>query len=315
MNVAILITSPLHMLIGLILCFTNKKNQYSLLLTGKNDERNKRFKNYINNLKLNNIKNCEIIKLQTKSDVIKFLDTYKPDEIITGNDVIHEFVITSYIANKRNILLSYLDDGLYSYNEYIPRNENLPRLKNIFRLLFKGYKRPIRHTIGSSPLTKKAYLFLPENAKPSIKEKFIIKIDTGEGTRNFIQQCAQAFCNTDNLNMQSVDNMVILPHSKNIIDQKELIKAIKNHLHKCNALNKFVMLKNHPSNTNDYLSAIKDIENHILPNHLPAEILIALFQPKTIYASNSSIGFIAQLMFPEIKIRSLGEIISTANLN
>lgn len=313
MNTAVLITSPLHMLIGLILCFTNPKTQYSLLLTGRNYERNKRFKDYIDNLKLNNIKTCELIRLQTRNDVIKFLEKHLPDEIITGNDVIHEFVITSYIANKRNILLSYLDDGLYSYNEYSPRKETLPELKNIFRLLFKGYKRPIRHTIGSSPLTKKAYLFLPENAKPSLKEKTIVKIDTSEETRKFIQRCAQAFCNTNNLNMQSIDNMVILPHSKNIIDQKKLIEAIKNHLNKCNDLNKLVMLKNHPSNTNDDFSVIKDIEKHILPNHLPAEILIALFQPKTIYVSNSSIGFIAKLIFPEIKIHSLEEIISTAN--
>ena len=75
------------------------------------------------------------------------------------------------------------------------------------------------------------------------------------------------------------------------------------------------MIKNHPSNNNNDFSVIENFDKYILPNHLPAEILIALFQPKVIYVSNSSLGFIANLMFPEIEIHPLESITGITNDN
>lgn len=305
MNITIIITSPLHMLIALILCRSNPENKYSLVFTGKNHDRNKKFQESINSLKIDNIMHVDLVRLKTKKDVVTFLGKYTPDEIITGNDVIHEFAITSYIANKKNILLSYLDDGLFSYNEYTPKKESLTWLKNAFRLAVKGYKRQKRHTIGSSPLTKKAYLFLPDKAKPSLQNKTIIKIGTSKETMQFIIRCAPAFLKEYQEHVNNdIDAIICIPRISN---GSTTIDNINNYLTSCAKKNQKVRLKNHPNNDKSILQGMEEIT---LPSHIPAEILFALIKPKKIFVSDSSVGFITQLLLPEIEIYSMEELIN-----
>lgn len=310
MNRIFLATSPLHILVSIMVASPLREDKNILILTGKNHSRNKIFSDAFTRWKDSPFTKVYLLNKSRRPDDFSIItQRINIDEIVVGNDLIPEFY--ALIANRHissNTILSYMDDGLHSYIEY---KKAYPKkifhfLSNIFRRVSKGYTKPFPHTLGSSPLTKNCYLFHPESGKKSLKSKHCQKIENNEKQLSDVKDFALCILNSSKIldTISGTDyTLLALPHNKNI--NEELICDISEHL---STRKGEILIKNHPSNTNDSLKNIPNIGSYTeVPKEIPMELLLAIRPPKTIIGGLSSIFISAELFRSDITFKILGD--------
>jgi hypothetical protein len=302
-----LITSPLHLLVSVLIASKYRSDKNIVILAGKNQQRGAHFKKLLDawqHSPFDQVHHLTYAKNPGNFDTL--LQKLNVNEIITGNDLIPEF--HALISNKyihQTATISYMDDGLYSYIEYekeIP-NKALYTLKNFFREATKGYKKPFPHTLGSSPLTSKCYLFYPDKRKPTLQKKscelILSNTEQIKTLKSFAKHQAKHY------QLQSLKggySLIAIPH------QKALTKAFKQSLIKEIAdTTGLIAVKNHPSNSIEILGTLipPETEYIVIPQEVPLELLISLYTPKQLISGVSSTALTVKALSPETNIKAI----------
>jgi hypothetical protein len=308
-----LATSPLHVIISTLIASSMKRVECHLILCGKEKERIKLFHTLLHQWPQSPF--SSIIALEhakRPSNFIHTLNTIKPSEVIVGNDLVPEFFAIAHLSVKYNFKLSYMDDGLHSYIEYI---KDLPfpiihEIKNLGRRLIKGYTKPFPHTIGSSPLTTSAYLFYPEFSKELVAKKKCYKISINEASKSSLASLGEHCINNWDISLPATNiALFVLPHYSRMSEsiKFEFITSITSFYND----GVFPIIKNHPSNDDSYIEDIlggipKNIAIEV-PKTLPIEILICARPPAFIMGGLSSIFLSTKALARDTKFKLVGD--------
>ncbi|KZZ43116.1 MAG: hypothetical protein MK185_16240 [Saccharospirillaceae bacterium] len=302
-----LVTSPLHLLVAILIASKSRNDRNLTILTGKNEERCVLFKKHLESWDTSPFSSViHLVNGRNPAHFNQYLKHEKIDEIITGNDLTPEFhALLSCTSLNKATTVSYMDDGLYSYIEYekeVP-NKALYLLKNFFREATKGYKKPFPHTLGSSPLTSKCYLFYPEKRKPTLQKKSceLIISDTEQikTLKSFAKHQLKHY------KLQSLKEgyrLIAIPHQKALTDafKQSLIKEITDS-------SGLIAIKNHPSNNSEILGTLipPETEYIVIPQEVPLELLISLYTPKQLISGVSSTALTVKALSPETNIKAI----------
>lgn len=313
MNVLILASSPLHLLNALLLSQNYTNWKISLVFTGQHKDRCNLFSDTINNWKENPFHSVSYEAITSNDEAADLINKTSPAMIVAGNDLISEFTILAYSAKKKSIEIAYMDDGLFSYFEY---DKHIPNIiyyhtRNFLRRTIKKYSKPLPHTMGSSPYTKKAFLLYPSKAKRNILKKECLPIVSKE---NFYNQKSIlnkfSYHLIDSLKIKIDSNfsnsLIALPHESRI--DKSIKSKIVKSLSEFENSNTTVYIKNHPNNSDSIIKDLTENTNTIeIPKYLPIELFIPLIQPKIFLGGFSSIYCYVKKLFPETEISIIGE--------
>ena len=313
MNTIFLATSPLHVIMSTLIASSLKKENCYLVLCGKEKQRIKQFHSLISGWSESPfVEVFALDKAKRPKDFVGVIKKVKPTEVITGNDLVPEFFAIAHLARNYTFNLSYMDDGLHSYIEY---EKEFPskfshKFKNLVRQINKGYKKPFPHTLGSSPFTKKAYLFFPDLAKDNIKNKECSSIVINENSRNLLSSfglhCIRNL-HIDFPNATECLALFVLPHFSRMNNsiKDEFAGAIE----KAAAAGMVPIIKNHPSNDDSLISSFKSQYRniYIIPKSLPVELVICHHPPQFIMGGLSSIFLSTKALTNEIRFNLIGD--------
>jgi len=312
-SIIFLATSPLHVIISTLIASSLNKEKCNLVLCGKEKQRIKQFHALISDWPESPFaKVFALDKAKRPKDFINVITEVKPTEVITGNDLVPEFFAIAHLANNYTFNLSYMDDGLHSYIEYkkeLPSKFN-HSLKNLVRKISKGYKKPFPHTLGSSPLTKKAYLFFPNLAKDNILNKECSSIGINKNSRNLLSSFGRHCLKNLHIDFPRAEEtlaLFVLPHFSRMNNsiKNEFIRAIKQAV----VSGMTPMIKNHPSNNDDLISGYKSLYSkvYIIPKSLPVELIICHHPPQFIMGGLSSIFLSTKALTNEVRFNLIND--------
>lgn len=297
MKTTFLATSPLHVLIAIIIASNNENSEQQLIICGRHKKRNTILYRLISQWRDNPF--FEVINLKKSRRPWHFkqaLKSFNPQVVLAGNDLTKQFYSVAALSKKLGYSMEYMDDGLHSYIEY---SKELPHpllhaFQSLFIRLLKGYTKPYPHTLGSSPITKKAHLFFPELAKLTIRDKECKKIVISEHTIELLQDLASYAVESLGIEMPDPKRKVALytlPHHTRITS--ETLSSFSASMQRSLMKGYQVVIKNHPSNEDSLIKffrkAVEGEQFLILPKILPIEIFIFLTHPILVCGGLSSI--------------------------
>lgn len=316
MSIIFLATSPLHIIISTLIASTFEKNTCNLILCGKEKQRIQNFNSLISTWSESPFQEVyPLVKAKNPKDFINLVEKLKPTEVIAGNDLVPEFFALAHLAKRYSFSLSYMDDGLHSYIEYkkkIP-SQLAHSTKNLIRQFSKGYKKPFPHTLGSSPLTKKAYLFFPDLAKKNIQSKDCTYISINREKKNLLKSFGWQCIKKLNIKLPDTDKNValfVLPHFSRITYsiEEDFKRAIKSSIN--DGLT--IILKNHPSNDDRLLLELMALskKSYVIPKSIPVELIICCHPPHLIMGGLSSIFLSTKALASNSRFSLVGDDIS-----
>ena len=268
-----LIASTYLHLIDSIIISKQFKNEYFLFFIGRENE----FLSYIKKLfsrtilleeKKESFRQKVAQRIKNKDLLIDYVNEYKPEEIIVGNN---RKIETSILIKNVKSNYSYMDDGLHSYiyeKNYFGKYSFLE--KKIKKIIYRSSLELPKY-IGKD--LNKAYLFKPEYSLPYFKNK--VKLDISLLKKDDFKD----FANNLDLNFKK---LILFPHSKFV--NKNFLNKVQN------LIDKDTAIKLHPRDKNVYFNNVK-----VIPN-IPFEVLLLKINKDVqIYGMNSTALFMARL--------------------
>ena len=315
------ISSPLHFFIATNLAISHKDDINIALFISKNKKTayqyakaTEHFSNIFHHtydLTIDDEQNKFKQRKLRFNQITAIISSMLPDKIFTGSDRRMEFQFAMHQARKFNTQVEgiYIDDGTVSYlghksidnvfHQYID-----PLLK---KLIYGAWWKNAL-TTGSSDWISKAYLAVPQDAHPLLKNKQLIALDQHVfSSKIFLQVNQYLIDEYDELNcidFSKVSAVICLPNESFYLKNSVFLQQIKDAITQEYELSD-IAIKAHPKSKN--MSLLADIfPNSIqLPNTLGMEILLPKLTNDTCIIGDVSTALLtAKWLKPTVSVRA-----------
>ena len=324
------ISSPLHFFIATNLAIAHKNETNIALFISKNKKTvqqyakaTEHFKDIFQHtfdLTIDDEQHKFTQRKRRFNQIETLISSMLPDKIFTGSDRRMEFQFAMYHARKFNTQVEgiYIDDGTVSYlghksihsvfHQYID-----PLLKKI--VYGAWWKNAL--TTGSSAWVSTAYLAVPEDAHPLLKNKRLVGLDQSIfSSQLFLQVNEYLIENYDELktiDFLKIKAVLCLPNESFYLNNRVFLQQIKKAITQEFQLSD-IAIKAHPKSQN--MSLLVDIfPNSIeLPNTLGMELLLPKLTNDTCIIGDVSTALLtAKWLKPKVSVRAfkLNSAIST----
>lgn len=207
------------------------------------------------------------------------IEQYDIDEVVVGSDrrIEFQFVMHELRLKQKNVVASYIDDGLYSYLAW-----QRPWWKyianSLVKKLFYGLWWREPSMPGCSSYINQSILISPEKALPCLLDKKVKTLDLSQfdnaRLKNWTAMLLDAFqCNI--AAVSNIDVCFILPHPNDLKKMPNYVENLKSQIQSRIAQGQTVGVKYHPRVTDKDLFGLNQFDNIVLiPNALAFEFLI-----------------------------------------
>jgi len=234
-----------------------------------------------------------------------------PDKIFTGSDRRMEFQFAMHQARKSNTQLEgiYIDDGTVSYLGHKSIHSVFHKhIDPFLKKLIYGTWWKNALTTGSSDWISIAYLAVPQDAHPLLKNKHLVALDQSVfSSKRFLQVnqfLIEKYDELNNIDFSKIRAVICLPNESFYLKNSVFLQQIKNAITKEFNLSD-IAIKAHPKSKN--MSLLADIfPNSIqLPNTLGMELLLPKLTNDTCIIGDVSTALLtAKWLKPKVSVQA-----------
>jgi hypothetical protein len=315
------ISSPLHFFIATNIAISHKADTNIALFISKNEENAKQYSKatrHFNNvfqqtydLTINDDQQKFKQRKLRFNQIEKILVSTPPDRIFTGSDRRMEFQFAMHKSRLVNVNVEgiYIDDGTVSYLGHKSINSIFhSHIDPVLKKLVYGNWWQNALTTGSSRWITKAYLAVPKDAHPLLKNKELIALDQEVfSSDEFLQVNEFLIAKYDALKLidfPKIKAVLCLPNESFYLNNPLFLQRIKKTI-----LTHFqaedIAIKAHPKSKDMALLAQSFPKSISLPNTLGMELLLPRLSDNTSIIGDVSTALLtAKWLKPKITVQA-----------